>query len=265
MTMVFNVGEEFDRISETYDTTRQAATVAELSALSSELEDCHMILDVGVGTGRFAKPLSDLGFEIVGVDLSRKMISRAKQKGIHSLILADACHMPFRDKTFDASIIIHVFQLLPDWPSVMREMGRITSKKVAALLSNRLGEWSDTANVSGNSASPAYPEIWVRYAQLREKMGYPIQRNRRMWQNEAEIRSKLPPAELIEVSNEVVVTKVSDIMERFLQRPPCWHSDIPTEVHQKIIQQLLSSIDKNKQITRRLIEELAIWQPDQLR
>jgi hypothetical protein len=172
--------------------------------------------------------------------------------------------MPFKDGTFDASIIIHVFQLLPDWLSAMREMGRVTNKKVAALLRNRPGEWSSTVNISGNSVSPAYPELWVRYAKLREEMGYPIQRNRRRWQNEAEIRSKLPPMKLIEVSKEIVVAKVSDLMERFLQRSPSWHMDIPIDVHRKIIQQLLASID-DKETTRKVIEELAIWQPDQLR
>jgi ubiquinone/menaquinone biosynthesis C-methylase UbiE len=264
MAMAITIGEEFDGISEIYDETRQAATPAELKALSSELKDCHTILDVGVGTGRFAKPLSECGFDIVGIDLSRKMILKAKLKGLHNLILADACNMPFRDGAFDGSIIIHVFHLLPDWLTVVREMGRVTNKKVAALLSNRPGAWSNTANVSGDAVSPAHSEIWVQYAKLRAEAGYPMQRHARRWQNEADVRSKLPPNKLIEVSNEVEVLRVSDLMQRFLQRSPSWHMDIPVEVHQKIMQQLLASTD-NKQITRTVTEQLAIWQPDMLR
>jgi len=95
MVMAVTVGEEFDGISEIYDSTRQAATEAQLRAVSSELKDCCTILDVGVGTGRFPKPLSDLGFEIVGIDLSRKMMLKAKQKGVRNLILADPHHMTF--------------------------------------------------------------------------------------------------------------------------------------------------------------------------
>lgn len=276
--MAVTVGEEFDVISEVYDSTRQAATEAEIHAVSSELKELHTILDVGVGTGRFAKPLSDLGFEIVGIDLSRKMMARAKQKGVHNLILADAHYMPLMDEAFDASLIVHVLHLLPDWLGVMKEMGRVTKNKVVALLSNRQGECCNASNVLDNSGTPVNPEFWVRYAKLREEMGYPINRNRRMWQNEVEIRSKVPPMKLIIVSDEVVTTKLSEIATRFQQRSTFWQQDIPSDVHNKIIQQLFASIENagndsrdktlaigDRQITRRLIEELAVWQPNQLR
>ncbi len=36
------------------------------------------MLDLGVGTGRFALPLRERGFEMVGVDLSPKMLAVAK-------------------------------------------------------------------------------------------------------------------------------------------------------------------------------------------
>jgi len=262
--MGMTIGEEFDGISEIYDETRGAATEIELKALSSELKDCHTLLDVGVGTGRFAKPLSECGFDIVGVDLSRKMILKAKQKGLHNLILADACHMPFRDGAFDGSIIIHVFHLLPDWLSVLREMGRVTNKKVATLLGNRPSGWDSTPNISGDAASPAHPEIWIQYAKLRADAGYPMQRHARRWQNEADAKAKLPPSKLIVVSNEVITTKISDLIERFMQRVPTSSSDLPVEVHRKIIQQLLASVD-DKQITRTVTKELVVWKPNQLR
>ncbi len=215
--MTTTIGTEFDNISEIYDSTRRAATEAELKAVSSELSGCRTILDVGIGTGRFAKPLSDLGFEIVGIDISRKMMSKARQKGVRSLILADAHDMPFKDGSFDASIIIHVLHLIPDWLNVAREMGRVTKNKVAALLRNRQAEWNNAPNVSGNSSatSPLFPELWTRYAQLREEMGYPIRRNKRMWQNEEEIRSQLPPMKLVKMSDEVIVMSISDLITRF--------------------------------------------------
>jgi hypothetical protein len=99
-----------------------------------------------------------------------------------------------------------------------------------------------------------------------------------MWQNEAEVRVKLPPMKIIEVSDKVIITNVSDLMTRFQQRPYSLQQDIPMDVHNKIIQKLLAPTEnadstgmeaasalRNKQITRRIIEELAVWRPDQLR
>ena len=239
--MALTVGEEFDGISEIYDSTRPAATDVELRAVSIELGECGTILDVGVGTGRFSKPLSDLGFEMVGIDFSRKMLLKAKEKGLRNLILADARSMPFKDDIFDASIIIHVLHLLPDWLSVAREMGRVTKCKVAALLSNGHGEWGIAENVSANSVPPVYPELWVRYAQLRAEMGYPIKRNQRRWQNEAEIREKLPPTKITPVGDEVITAKVSDLLTRFQQSHYALQQDIPVDVHSQIIQKLFAS------------------------
>jgi ubiquinone/menaquinone biosynthesis C-methylase UbiE len=280
MGMTSTIGAEFDSISEIYDSTRRAATEAEVKAVSSELSGCRTILDVGVGTGRFAKPLSDLGFEIMGIDVSR-MMSKARQKGVRSLVLADAHDMPFKNGSFDASIIIHILHLIPDWLNVAREMGRVTKNKVAALLRNRQAEWNNTSTASGNSSAKSplfFQELWTRYAQLREEMGYPIRRNKRMWQNEQEIRSQLPPIKLVKVSDEVIVISISDLVTRFQQRSYPMLQDIPNEVHTKIMQKLLSSIVdaetngkettstlQEKQMKRRIVEELAIWRPDQLR
>jgi hypothetical protein len=160
-------------------------------------------------------------------------------------------------------------------------MGRVTKNRVAALLRNRQREWNNAPDASGNSStttSPVFPELWTRYAQLREEMGYPIRRNRRMWQNEEEIRSELPPMKLVKVSDELVVTSINDLIKRFQQRIYPMLQDIPSDVHNKIIQKLLlSNVNANhngkeatstlqeKKIERRIVEELAIWQPDQLR
>ncbi len=80
----------------------------------------------------------------------------------------------------------------------------------------------------------------------------------------ADAKTKLPPSKLIEVSNEVVTTKLSDLIERYLQRAPSSGTDMPVEVHRKIIQQLLASVG-DKQVRRNVTEELAVWQPSQLR
>jgi len=66
--------------------------------LIKEIEG-EKILDVGVGTGYTSKDLKNA----VGIDISQKMLSRAKDyQG--SLILADALHSPFKLESFDTII-----------------------------------------------------------------------------------------------------------------------------------------------------------------
>lgn len=72
-----------------------------------------LVLDVGVGTGRFAIWLVDQGFEIIGIDLSREMLKKAKRKAqiLHKdleLVLADASFLPFRTELFDSCICVNV-------------------------------------------------------------------------------------------------------------------------------------------------------------
>ena len=59
----------FDRVSEVYDATRSLRPdVMEvvLDGLEQALGGTNILLDVGVGTGRFADSLRRLGFEVVG-------------------------------------------------------------------------------------------------------------------------------------------------------------------------------------------------------
>lgn len=55
-----------------------------------ELKPYIKVLEIGVGTGRFAQPLQNAGFEIVGIDISRKMAAKAKEKDVEQLLLVDA-------------------------------------------------------------------------------------------------------------------------------------------------------------------------------
>ncbi|MDG6997410.1 MAG: methyltransferase domain-containing protein [Nitrososphaerota archaeon] len=268
---------EFDSIADEYDSTRRPATQAEINALSRELHGGHTILDVGVGTGRFAKPLSELGFEVVGVDLSRGMMSRARQKGLSNLVLADAHKMPFRDGAFDASILIHVLHLITDWVNLVGEIGRVTKERVISLLSNRWTNRTDNRTLDDRWSSSLFG-LWQLYSHLREEAGYPLkaQWSRRMWYNEEEIKQKIPPSRLQEISDELVTVTPHDILTRFEERMTrsSFRSragsadDVPEDVHKKIISKMKSLLEDGRQksvIERRVIEEIAVWKPEQLR
>ena len=126
----------FDRVAEVYDKTRRLPdnVMEELvRKLRCELKNYARVLDVGVGTGRFAQPLQRAGFEIVGIDISKKMIGKAKEKSVQNLAIADARFIPFRDKSFDASISVHLLHLVSEWKKALREVCRVTRHSMFSL------------------------------------------------------------------------------------------------------------------------------------
>jgi len=123
----------FDRTAEVFDRTRRIPrSVIEkiVESLKEELEDSRLILDVAVGTGRFAGPLKDAGFNVVGVDISRKMLQKAYEMGSKDLVLGDACSLPFVDSTFDASISVSTLHLVKDWKLALQEIARVTKESL---------------------------------------------------------------------------------------------------------------------------------------
>jgi len=248
---------EFDSIADIYDSTRDPATDAEISAISDGLKGCKTVLDVGVGTGRFAKPLFELGFHITGMDISRNMMLKAREKGVDNLVLADMHELPFRDKSFDAAIVIHVLHIIADWPRVMRDVGRVTKRNIVSLLRQRPGLM--------NQWGPDGTGVGALYLSLREEAGYPVRRTdrRRMWQNEQEIRTKVPPLRLKTIRDEMVSMTLEEAFNKFERRSPFMIHEVPEEVHKRIVNKIIAAKGKER-FERRIIEELAIWEPSQL-
>jgi SAM-dependent methyltransferase len=77
----------------------------------------RLVLDAGVGSGRFAEVVADQGGEIVGVDITRAVDAAfaniGRRERVH-LIQADLFRMPFREGTFDLAYSIGVLHHTPD-------------------------------------------------------------------------------------------------------------------------------------------------------
>lgn len=126
---VFQFSISFDPVAEIYDKTRSlpGEVMKKLVAtLVLELGAYHKILEVGVGTGRFAEPLQRAGFDVFGIDISGKMADKAKKKGVRQLLLADARFLPFKPDSFDATISVHVLHLISEWRKALQEICRVT-------------------------------------------------------------------------------------------------------------------------------------------
>lgn len=89
------------------------------------------ILDVGTGAGFFAIILASVGHNVVGIDLSEKMIEAAKINADNfkaedvTFIKMAADRLKFADETFDAVISRNLTWILPDAMEAYKEWWRV--------------------------------------------------------------------------------------------------------------------------------------------
>jgi ubiquinone/menaquinone biosynthesis C-methylase UbiE len=108
----------FDRIAEIYDETRGFPVFVMdkiIKTLRDELEGHVSILDVGVGTARFSKPLQANGHYVVGVDVSSRMLRKAAERGMRNLLIGSVCSLPFGDNSFDVTVSVGLLHLVKEW------------------------------------------------------------------------------------------------------------------------------------------------------
>lgn len=89
-----------------------------------------IILDVGCGSGMFFPEVAGKAKVMVGVDVSRKLLLKAKNyvaKNVH-VLQADADHLPFQECTFDVTVSFTVLQNIPKPAKTLQEMKRVTTK-----------------------------------------------------------------------------------------------------------------------------------------
>jgi SAM-dependent methyltransferase len=126
----------FDRAAEYYDRTRglsdegiRRTTEALASIFDAGPGPDLRVLEVGIGTGQVALPLSRAGVGLAGIDLARPMLAAlvAKEDGVvpFPLVEGDAGRLPFRDDAFAGAYLRWVLHLIADWRASLREIRRI--------------------------------------------------------------------------------------------------------------------------------------------
>lgn len=110
--------------------------VSMLAPLPSET-----LLDVGCGTGYFTRQFANDAIvrSVTGVDADFNMIrfaSEQSKQGIN-FMAADACKLPFRDKSFDLVVSVTALCFIREEKEALREMLRVTKRQVVLGLLNR--------------------------------------------------------------------------------------------------------------------------------
>jgi ubiquinone/menaquinone biosynthesis C-methylase UbiE len=111
---------------EWYD-THQSLYQTEIKALEKVMPS-GWGLEIGVGTGRFASPLS----VPYGLDPSFNMLKLAKQRNI-SVIQGFGENLPFKNESFHYVLIVFTIELVDDPPHFLKEAVR-TLKKDSTLI-----------------------------------------------------------------------------------------------------------------------------------
>lgn len=125
----------FDHAADTYDATRaerahvaQAMTEALVAALAGAGAEC--VLEIGIGTGRIARPLAERGVRVTGADIAPRMLAKLRaQLGSRHLppdvLLADATALPFAPASFPAVLMVHVLHLVSSAEAALHELRRV--------------------------------------------------------------------------------------------------------------------------------------------
>jgi SAM-dependent methyltransferase len=152
------IRKQFDALAPVWDEMRSADAFApHVAALDAIDPPPRKVLDLGTGTGSAALAIATRfpGAEVVGADLSERMIDHARrrvQAGDASRIrfeVADASHLPYDDGAFD---LVSLANMIPFFD----ELARVVAPGGHVLLS-----------FSGGPSTP----IYVPAERLRKELG----------------------------------------------------------------------------------------------
>lgn len=88
------------------------------------------VLDVGCGSGLFFSQIAKKAKLVVGIDVSKKLLLKAKANadGNVFVVQADADHLPFQEGFFGAVFSFTVLQNMPKPAVTLAELKRVTSQ-----------------------------------------------------------------------------------------------------------------------------------------
>ena len=154
----------FDPIADVYDETRSIPEEVLGEAYDrvfevTKIEPGSMVLDIGIGTGLAIASLVERGFDVIGLDLSAKMLDRlmkrTRARGWEvNPLMGDALKLPFCDRSFDIVTLVSLEHLIADWDTFSREIARVVKPHGYAVVGSRFPR--------GTHSTP-----WEKYFQLQ--------------------------------------------------------------------------------------------------
>ncbi len=132
----------------------------------SSIKQGDRVIEVGIGTG-ISLPLYPDGCNIVGIDVTRKMLEKAREKkerqnlkNVH-LLEMDAENMTFNDDSFDHAVAAFVVTVVPNPEKMVAEMKRVTKNNGNIVILNHFC-----------SRNPFFSRMEKVFSPLCEKWGW---------------------------------------------------------------------------------------------
>jgi ubiquinone/menaquinone biosynthesis C-methylase UbiE len=232
----------FDSVADIYDETRGLPKVTMdeiIDIMVEQLRNCERVLDLGVGTGRFADPLNRAGINIWGVDISQTMLKKAQNKGLGNLILGDACVLPFKDSSFDSVICVHVLHLVESCGVVLREIKRVGGTTLLSVINK-------------NSQFNALNEYRNALSECAYNLKHPGIR-------EVGLKEILPPKKEIPIKPFQDVKSIGERLELLQERKHSYTQNTPHEAHELAIAHLKSKHHEKLNLHSLNEVEVVVW------
>jgi len=169
-----NVTSLFDSWPEKYDSWFTTPIGALVKQYESELllemlapEEGECILDVGCGTGIFTAGVLALGSQVIGLDISQPMLSRAKnnlRQSKFTTVAADMTSLPFPDESFDRVYSMTAVEFLKDAGPAISEFNRVARRGATIFVStlNSLSPWADRRKQKAQNGHTLFQNMTFR-------------------------------------------------------------------------------------------------------
>jgi len=108
-----------------------------LKRMLAEFPGAHTILEVGCGTGHFARWFERQGMQVVGLEISSAMLAEAIRLGSPLCVRGDALALPFPSGAFDLVALITVLEFVVDPGQALAEALRVARRGVILGVLNR--------------------------------------------------------------------------------------------------------------------------------
>ena len=111
------------------------------------LGEPRTVLEIGFGQGRTVAKLIELGHQVLGVEVSKTMISQATARnrgacgdGRAKLVVGDGRLIPFDDQSADVAFTVHTVYFMPDPQITLNEAARVLRPGGRLVIASLVGD-----------------------------------------------------------------------------------------------------------------------------